>query len=129
MTSLFIQSTKNSFNIDFSLQTGIFNISDDSYPENPFEFFNPIILWVEKFIENYSIPIQINVNIGYMNSSSTKCIMDLLELFDKYFDNGNEVELFWYYNIEDPDMKEMAEELTEDLKYKVELCEIRKKNV
>jgi hypothetical protein len=40
----------------------------------------------------------LHVNISYMNSSSTKCILDILDLLAKSYESGSAVSVTWYYD-------------------------------
>lgn len=117
MDRLFIEKTKGTPLIDFNPESGILKIEGQSYPENAFKFYEPIIKWVNEYIEKAEgeIIIIIDFNLPYINSSSTKCIMMLLEKFQTSYDNGKNIKVNWYYDSENESSLECAEEFMEDL--------------
>ena len=99
-----IKETEDTPNV--ILENGIFEISGKSMPENVVSFYKPILDEIEK----YNSSIDINIKLVYFNTSSSKMIMDLLIKFETVLNNGNNVKVKWFYNIDDDDMKEAGEE-------------------
>lgn len=104
-----------------SFQDGSFCISGRSYMENAAEFYAPI----KKMIEEYPGPINVWVNLDFFNTSSSKCIMDLLFLIDKKSAFGAPCHIKWSFKMDDDDMRDSAEEFRDLLKHvHVELEEV-----
>ena len=114
MKDLKIEKTKYTLDIDFEANTGILKMSGSSYPENAIDFYKPIIEWIESFIKNEKKPITLNFRLNYLNTSSTKCILDIFELLEEY-NEKNEVVVNWYYEEDDEDILETGEEMGEDM--------------
>lgn len=116
MEKLFIEQTKGTPRIDFDPEKGILKIKGQSYPENAFKFYEPIFKWVDEYLETEvgEITIDIEFNLPYINTSSSKCIMMLLERFENAFDSGKKIALNWYYDKENESELECAEEFKED---------------
>ncbi len=51
----------------------------------------------------------------YLNSSSAKAIMMLMDKLDAAAKKGASVDVYWYYDKEDDTMQELGEEFGEDL--------------
>ena len=51
----------------------------------------------------------------YLNSSSAKAVMMLMDKLDAAAKNGAAVDVYWYYDKEDDTMQELGEEFGEDL--------------
>ena len=51
----------------------------------------------------------------YLNSSSAKAIMMLMDKLDAAAKKGAAVDVYWYYDKEDDTMQELGEEFGEDL--------------
>ncbi|WP_102347588.1 DUF1987 domain-containing protein [Bacillus sp. Marseille-P3661] len=117
MEKLLIESTKSSPEVVLDPENNIISFKGQSYPENAFKFYEPIFNWVEKYIENIEeeVQVEIELNLPYINTSSTKCFMMLLELFDEAYLEGKKVGITWYYNEENESELECAEEFKEDL--------------
>lgn len=90
-------------------------IVGESYPENSFDFYSPLLKWIKQSLTAKKNLI-LDVNISYMNSSSTKCILDILDLLDEAFSAGIQTSVRWRYDQENPRSLELAEEFKEELK-------------
>ncbi|SMB90316.1 protein of unknown function [Desulfonispora thiosulfatigenes DSM 11270] len=117
MNNLHIEKTSSTPKIDFNTETKVMKIDGQSYPENAFKFYEPILSWIDEFLENEQeeISIEINFHLPYINSSSTKCIMMMLDKFENHFNKGKKISVKWYYDVENESSFECAEEFKEDL--------------
>ena len=66
-------------------------------------------------------PIEFHFSLSYYNTSSNKAILQLMNLLKAYEDKGVNVTAYWYYNIDDDDMKEEAEDYELDSGLKLNL--------
>jgi hypothetical protein len=105
--------------INFNKETGVLDMAGSSYPENALEFFHPIINWIKNYISEVHKQLVMNIRLNYLNTSSTKCILDIFEILDQYYKSGGDVKLNWYYAGDDEDIKETGEELGEDLEFPI----------
>lgn len=117
MERIYIEGTKSSPEVLLDPEQNKIEIKGQSYPENAFKFYEPLFKWVEEYLENIEekVEIVIELNLPYINTSSTKCFMMLLELFEDAYDEGKSIALTWYYNEENEIELECAEEFKEDL--------------
>lgn len=46
--------------------TGVISMKEDSYPENSFELFAPLIDWVEAFLAQANRPLQLDLELVYL---------------------------------------------------------------
>lgn len=115
MEHLQIEATKDTPSVDFNPETGVMELEGESYPENPIDFFSPVINWVKQYIQEIEEALTFNIKISYINTSSSKCLLDVLEILESYYESGGEVMINWYYQEDDEDMQETGEELCEDL--------------
>lgn len=123
MSNLFILETKSTPGIYFDSQHNVLQIKGQSYPENAFAFYHPVFDWVNEYLEklNNHTTIEIQLAFPYINTSSTKCLMVLLERFDKAFQEGKQIKINWYVNEENENELECAEEFKEDLNLPFEI--------
>jgi hypothetical protein len=115
MEHLQIARSKDTLAVDFNAETGVLALEGSSYPENPLDFFDPLIDWFTRYTQNIRGSLTVNITIDYLNTSSSKCLLDFLEMLDKYHQSGGAITLNWYYEEDDEDMQETGEELCEDL--------------
>ena len=111
MENLKIEATKYTPSIDFNAQDNILNIVGKSYPENTFEYYKPIVNWIEKYLYNIDDTlVQVNLDLEYLNSSSLKAYFDLFDLLEIAHDEGKNIQINWIYDEEN----DIAEETGED---------------
>ena len=88
-------------------------IVGDSYPENAVDFYKPVFSWLHDYFASTDRPFTLELMINYMNTSTTKTMYDLLELFSAQYNACKEATLVWYIDPDDPD--------DEDARYDAEL--------
>lgn len=111
MESLIFKKTKQTPEVNFNAYTGILSIKGRSIPENSFEFYNPIIKWINEYAKTPANATTIKVYLEYFNTSSSKYILEIfknLEKVEKQEDKSISVE--WYYDKEDEEMMETGED-------------------
>jgi len=112
MERLIIRPTKSTPEVVFDPEKGVFSIYGSSYPENAYDFYIPIIDWVDNFVnENPSNELEVNVKMQYFDTSSSKCLLVIFEKLESYHKKGNIVNVNWLYDEDDHDSIESAEEL------------------
>jgi hypothetical protein len=114
MDRLDIEKTKSSPFVRLDPETGVLDIGGESYPENSHEFFEPIIDWVDQFIIESDTPITLRVTLAYMNTSSTKYMIDILDKLEEVHEQGREVSVQWYCDAANDRAMDTVEELKED---------------
>ena len=115
MENLKIPATKYTLEVNFDAAAGVLEMSGSSYPENAIDFFQPIFDWIKKYLTENPQKIVLNLKINYLNTSSAKCILDILEILEQYYKEKNrDVSVNWYYAEDDEDTLEMGEEIAED---------------
>ena len=96
--------------VKFDADTGVCEITGESYMESTNTFYLPLINWLEEFMNQKGEKVTLNIKLVYFNTSATKCLLDILELLKKYQDEGGEVEINWFFDKEDPDMVHEVED-------------------
>ena len=103
MESLYIEATEDTPKINLNGDTGIFLIAERSLPENAFEFYQPIIRWLNDYTENTQDETVVNFKLDYFTTSSAKQIIKIFLCLEE-INNSSKVEVNWYYKKEDVDM-------------------------
>lgn len=115
MEILEIKATKSSPKVSLNPNTNIHEISGESYPENSYEFYEPIFDWIEEYIENLGDNEAIfNIELYYFNSSSSKILMDMFDIFEDAGEEGKKIVINWIYESENHAAQEYGEEFSED---------------
>lgn len=123
MDGLYIDKTKSTPKIQFDPQNCLLLIEGQSYPENAFKFYEPIFSWLDGYLRQLEqeTVLEMYFHMPYINTSSSKCIMMLLEKLESAFHNGKKVSVRWYYDEENDVALECAEEFKEDLELPFEI--------
>jgi hypothetical protein len=120
MEKIVIPKSKSSPEVIMDYENGLLEIIGESYPENSLGFYKPVYDWLNKCIQD-KVQLKVNFKLNYFNTSSSKCVIDILDSLDKYFLSAGKVEINWYYEEDDDDMKETGEEFSSDLKVPFQL--------
>lgn len=114
MNLLDIPQTTSTPRISFSPGSNRMLMIGESYPENSFFFYAPVFAWIKEYLATGQ-PLTLDINIDYMNSSSTKCMLDLLDLLEDHFKKGMKIEIVWRYDQENSRSLDLAEEFCEEV--------------
>jgi len=101
MNNLIIEPTSSTPAIQFR-EEGRLLIEGRSLPENAIKFFIPLIEWAANLTARN---VKLDINLDYLNSSSTKTLLELLKAFDA---NSNIITFYidWHYEEDDEDILE-----------------------
>ncbi len=88
-----------------------FIIHGTSRPENPPEFYKPVFDWIKEYLSSPNEKTILDVQFDYFNTSTSKILLDLFELFEKHSINGTDIHINWFYKDDDEEMMEAGEEL------------------
>jgi hypothetical protein len=121
MNDLTINAEKDTLKVTCHYETGIIKLEGVSYPADAAEFFNPIFEWLETYIEQVGGTIVMNLFINYLNTSSTKCLFDIVDRMEEYYNDNNKAQVNWYYEKNDEDIKEIGLEFQEDMQIPFEV--------
>ena len=114
MEKLHIPATKYTPEITLDPEQGLIELRGKSYPENTFEFYKPMMDWIEDYFNgNAQAKTTVNLEIIYFNSSSSKLFFDLFDLFDEAKEE-HDIEINWIYDGENESAEEAGEDFIED---------------
>jgi len=113
MEKLYIKATKYTPQIILDADQGLLEISGKSYPENTFEFYQPVLEWLETYFQAPQPTTLLRMEIIYFNSSSSKLFFDLFDLFEEH-QESSEITIEWIYDSENESALEAGEDFIED---------------
>ncbi len=105
-----IQGTDDTPNVILDKDSGKFEISGRSLPEDVNLFYQPIMDWIDGYAEDPNDETFFNIKLEYFNTASSKIILDILLKFEEIVENDNKVKIIWHYHEEEEDMLEAGEE-------------------
>ncbi len=124
MKSLFIDGTSITPKIQFTAETGLLIMEGRSIPENPEDFYIKLIDWLKKYYMSREGVTEIHFKFEYVNSGSTKFLLELLRLVREFQDRGKTTMIKWYYEEEDEAILEMGEHFNDYLKIPMEIIPV-----
>jgi hypothetical protein len=123
MDKLIINGTEKIPSISFNSDSGKLEIQGRSIPENSIMFYKPLKEWLDLYSANPKQLTEVHLKLEYFNTSSSKNIFELLKILEKIDEAGNNVVINWYYEKDDPDMLEAAEDYESFLKLSFNMVE------
>lgn len=116
MEPLKMAATQRSPEIDFDFDAGRFHMRGEVFPEDASAFFGPILERMETYVTDLQgASITFDFNLQYFNSSSAKGLMNLFRLLEQAAEQGNSVQINWFYYEDDDTIFEAGEDFAEDL--------------
>lgn len=124
MDSISIEGTPKTPTVNFDANSGKIEIKGRSIPENSIEFYKPLVDWLEEYGNTPKELTEVNVQLEYFNTSSSKCILDVFKKLEAIAKAGNEVIINWYYEEDDEDMLEAGEDYQSIIRIPFKMIEI-----
>lgn len=121
MKDLKIEGTKFSPKVNLSAD-GELTISGRSIMEDPIVFYKPVI---EALKQCQAKKFTLEIRLEYMNTSSTKVLLDLMRTIKDHFNTSNTF-INWYYESDDEDMFDIGKDFESLLSIPIdfyEMCE------
>jgi hypothetical protein len=110
LQNLIVEGTSKTPQIDLNHITGDLIISGKSIPENAAKVYEPVFIWVQKYILNARPTTNLRLNLEYFNTSSSLWLAKILKLLIKINEPDFVLIIHLYLPIEDFDeMKELED--------------------
>lgn len=106
MSAIQLEGTAKTPQVAFNDSPLSMEISGRSIPENSIAFYTPLLEWVDENLKGTG-SLEVSIRLEYFNTSSSKCLMDLLKRIEQSPVNAT---VLWYYEEEDEDMLEAGED-------------------
>src|SRR6056297_1842468 len=124
MDPIKIEGTPKTPTVNFNAEKGNIEIKGRSIPENSIEFYKPLVDWLEEYMNSPKELTEVNIQLEYFNTSSSKCILDVFKKLEAIYKGGNEVVINWHYEEDDEDMLEAGEDYQSIIKIPFKMMEI-----
>lgn len=116
MQNLDIPATARTPAVDFDFTQHHLKIRGESYPEDVTEFYGPVFTALDAYLGGLGKgACRFDFELIYLNSSSAKAVMMLMDKLEAAAKKGASVEVYWYFDKEDDTMQELGGEFGEDL--------------
>jgi len=113
MNDLILKEMDDSPKINFLHDSGKFEISGKSLPEDVGSFYKPILEWLTEYAKKPQPETEFTFKLTYFNTASSKLILDILSILEKMHAEGKKVLVNWYFPEYDEDMRDAGIEYSE----------------
>jgi hypothetical protein len=120
MENLYIESTEFTPAIHFDIKNRKFELTGTSRPEDVVAFYESIISKIEMYVNNIlrnekpeDFQFNLLFDLDYMNSASSKYILQILDYFKKLYLKKAKITVDWYYEDVDDQIFEDGEDLSD----------------
>ena len=120
MEVISIEETKKTPRVHLNVTDKKFEIRGRSMPEDATEFYEPILMWLNKYAESPVEGIDLEVTLDYFNTTSSKMILEIFKLIE----GTGKHKIKWFYHMDDGDMQDAGEDFQYIIGDKVELIEL-----
>jgi hypothetical protein len=113
LPNIILTETESTPFIYFNASSNKFEIIGKSVPADSIAFFNPILIWLDKYINVKPKNAHLLFHLEYFSTASSKFILEILRRFETLYSNGTLVQIDWLYTEYDEDLKEAGENFAE----------------
>ena len=96
--------------INFDAASGVCELAGESYMEEAYKFYTPILNWLKEYTLSEGKAVTLNVKLTYFNTNSSRLLLDMFDILKKAKDEGRDITINWYYEEDDPDVQEEVED-------------------
>jgi hypothetical protein len=101
--------------VRFDEENGTLQIKGKSYDDDVVMLFNMLRTKLKAFGSNDPEKLDVNIYLKYFNTSSSKCLFDLLSDLKELEDNGTKLSIIWNFVEGDEEMGEEIEDFRDSL--------------
>ncbi len=108
MKDLLIEKSHTTPLVQFHAAAGTMLVEGRSIPEDPESFFEPLLSWIHEYFKQAADQTRMSLKLEYVNSGTSKYLMEILRVMKGYHEQGKKVLVNWYYEEEDESMYELG---------------------
>ncbi|MCS6822398.1 MAG: DUF1987 domain-containing protein [Microscillaceae bacterium] len=124
MDNIVIRGTSKTPDVNFDASTGNLEIKGRSIPENSYQFYEPLLSWLDRYAAEPRPNTLLTFKLDYFNTSSSMYILGILKKLEKIYLAGHKSQVRWFYDADDEDMLQTGEDLKQIVKIPIEMVEI-----
>ena len=124
MENLEIEPKFNTPYVDFNAGSGYFLMKGRSIPEDPESFFHPILTWMDEYFKETKQESVLEFRLEYVNSGSSKYILELLRRLHKLVAAGKPIKIIWCFETDDESIEDLGEHYKHTVDIPIEIREV-----
>ncbi len=101
------EPTEKTPHIDFNYLTGELILTGRSIPENATVIFEPLLKWVNEYVNNSRPTTNLRLNLEYFNTASSIWLAKIVKSLSKIKEPDNVLFIHLYFDIEEYDNMEV----------------------
>lgn len=110
MKAIMLDATAKTPRVHFNAEMGLVEIKGRSIPEDAIGFYTPLYQWLNEYASMKPFRTTALFNFEYFNSSSSKCILEVLKKLEIISQQGGSVDITWQYCKDDDEILTAGEE-------------------
>lgn len=114
MQKIDIQKTISTPHMIIDEENNYLMLSGESFPENIVNFYEPLLGWLDSYLESDFSTLTFDCSLVYFNSSTSKLLMNILNAMNEAAARGKKVIVNWHSSKENDVIIECGEEFGED---------------
>ena len=122
------EGTRSTPLIHLDFNTGVLSLSGMSIPEDATGFYKDLIAAIARYGKNLQPLTEVSFNLSYFNTSSSKCILSVLNSLAQLHNHGTKVRVNWHYDPVDEDQYETARDYEKITELEFKFIEIKEKD-
>lgn len=107
--------------IELNDTTGICSFEGKSIPKDAFVVYNPVVNWINNYIESPQQKTILNFRFNYFNTGTSKFIFDIMQRMLALKEKNLELEINWFCPNNDDDFRVLGKKYMNLLDYKINI--------
>ena len=120
---MIIKETSGSPYVKLSAEENCFEIKGNSFSNIINEIYEKILTWIDEEMPKIDYIINFKFNFKVSNSVTYKNILIMMSKFVKLKEQGQKINILWYYNKDDEDSLAIGEDIEELFNLSVKFIE------
>ncbi len=109
-------------------QSGKFEISGKTCPEDAVAFYDPVFDWLDEYSKDPLEKTVFDFRLTYFNTVSSKILMMIMMRLEEMKEEGNDVKIRWFYPEDDEDLEEAGDDFSSMLEIEFEMIPYSENN-
>ena len=127
MEQLIVKGTEKTPEINFNKQSGKLYISGRSYSSDTFDFYKPVTVWLNQYVQDPREITILEVNVDYFHSVSVKYLTSIVKKVAQLQESGKSIQVMWLHQKDENDEDEaydLGKSIEAEAKIKFEFIQI-----
>lgn len=125
LCDLRLEGTKETLTVGLSAKTGEMFFGGVSICNNARDYYQRCLDWLSEYAHSPAASTHVSFSLKYYNTSTSKVLLEMLQIFESILHAGGEVSVVWNFRAEDVDMEDAGLEFAENTILPFQLQEVK----